>query len=369
MTPKISIVMPVYNVEPWLRECLDSVRAQTCTDWECICVDDGSTDDSPAILDEYASKDPRFQIFRRKHSNAGAVRNFGMTKASGEYLMFLDSDDVFSPWMFETLVSKAEETGADIVACSFEWFVDGDPVPCFTQPRDIFWEDRTRDESLSRKTLLVGNMPWNKVIRASFVRGNALHFLEQPSTNDATFMLLALILSDKTFFADIPLIGYRQRACSIQAGKSKNPLDYLRAMQAVEGGLRIHGVWNDLSERGRYEWFKFLSKSAIWQLETQTTSSGYRILYKGLRDNESSVGFARVFPPNVFETPEPYFLSRYRAIAENGFRERLFAFCESLLAPLAGNANRETGIRLRLARSTKHFMKALFLSKKVPWNR
>ena len=72
MNPTVSIVMPVYNVEKYLRECLDSVRAQTFTNWECICVDDGSMDSSPAILDEYAAKDPRFRIIRREHSNAGA---------------------------------------------------------------------------------------------------------------------------------------------------------------------------------------------------------------------------------------------------------------------------------------------------------
>ena len=94
-TPTISIVMPVYTVASYLRDCLDSVRAQTFTDWECICVDDGSTDDSPDILDEYAAKDKRFRVVRREHSNAGACRNAGLDLARGEFLSFLDSDDMF----------------------------------------------------------------------------------------------------------------------------------------------------------------------------------------------------------------------------------------------------------------------------------
>ena len=178
-TPSISIVMPVYNVALYLRECLDSVRAQTFTDWECICVDDGSTDESPAILAEYAKQDKRFRVFRRDHSNAGAVRNFGMEQASGRYLLFLDSDDLFSPWMFETLLARAEATDADIVACSSAWFADGSPAPIFSQPKDIVWEDRTPDRDLARHPMTVGSMPWNKILRQSFVRNQGLRFLEQ----------------------------------------------------------------------------------------------------------------------------------------------------------------------------------------------
>ena len=95
--PRISIVIPVFNAETHLRECLDSVRAQTFADWECICVDDGSTDGSPSVLAQYATSDPRIRVVRREHSNAGAARNAGMELARGEFLQFLDADDVFSP--------------------------------------------------------------------------------------------------------------------------------------------------------------------------------------------------------------------------------------------------------------------------------
>lgn len=93
----VSIVVPVYNVESYLRECLDSVLAQTFSDWECICVDDGATDDSPTILAEYAERDSRFRIIRQSNGGLSAARNTGMDAANGTYVYFLDSDDMLVP--------------------------------------------------------------------------------------------------------------------------------------------------------------------------------------------------------------------------------------------------------------------------------
>ena len=89
-----SIIIPVYNVSPYLRECLDSVLAQTFTDWEAICVDDGSTDGSGAILDEYAAKDARFKVIHQKNAGVSAARNVALGVVSGEWLTFLDADDI-----------------------------------------------------------------------------------------------------------------------------------------------------------------------------------------------------------------------------------------------------------------------------------
>ena len=87
---RVSVVIPVYNIERHLRQCLDSVAGQTLRDIEIICVDDGSTDDSPKILADYASKDSRFQIITQPNAGPGVARNTGMAQATGEYLIFLD---------------------------------------------------------------------------------------------------------------------------------------------------------------------------------------------------------------------------------------------------------------------------------------
>ena len=107
--PKGSIVIPVYNVENYLRECLDSTAGQTLREIEIICVNDGSTDSSPAILEEYAAKDSRFVIAHQENAGVSAARNRGIDLAKGEYLLFLDGDDVAEPCLAETAVSAMEE--------------------------------------------------------------------------------------------------------------------------------------------------------------------------------------------------------------------------------------------------------------------
>ena len=94
---EVSVIIPIYNEEPHLRQCLDSILAQTLQEIEVLCVDDGSTDRSPEILQAYASKDNRIYIFRQRNQYAGAARNLGMKYARGRYLSFLDGDDYFEP--------------------------------------------------------------------------------------------------------------------------------------------------------------------------------------------------------------------------------------------------------------------------------
>ena len=101
--PKFSIIIPVYNVEPYLRECLDSVLAQTCAEWEAMCINDGSTDGSLDILQEYAANDARFRIINQPNKGLSAARNAGIRAAKGEYLFFLDSDDWIVPDALERL--------------------------------------------------------------------------------------------------------------------------------------------------------------------------------------------------------------------------------------------------------------------------
>lgn len=118
--PTISVIIPVYNVEKYLRRCLDSVKGQTFADWEAICVNDGSPDGSRAIIGEYASSDPRFILFDKPNGGLSDARNFGMAKARGEYIVFLDSDDFIHPQTFEITTGLAARNGTDIVS----WYKD-----------------------------------------------------------------------------------------------------------------------------------------------------------------------------------------------------------------------------------------------------
>ena len=134
MNDLLSVIIPVYKVEAYLRQCLDSVVTQTYSELQIILVDDGSPDGSGAICDEYAAKDSRIQVIHQPNAGVSAARNAGMDMATGEYLTFIDSDDYIDPDMYEALLKVAHETGADVVECNYrraegvkngtgEWYV------------------------------------------------------------------------------------------------------------------------------------------------------------------------------------------------------------------------------------------------------
>lgn len=113
--PKISIIIPVYNVAPYLRECLDSIQEQTFKDFEAILIDDGSTDGSGEICDWHASKYKRFKVIHKSNGGVSSARNMGLDMAQGEYIGFVDPDDYISPDFYELLLNKFKSSGADVV--------------------------------------------------------------------------------------------------------------------------------------------------------------------------------------------------------------------------------------------------------------
>ncbi|MGN0912049.1 MAG: glycosyltransferase family 2 protein [Alphaproteobacteria bacterium] len=113
----VSVIIPVYNVEKYLPECLDSLLAQTYPHWQAICVNDGSKDNSLQILQQYAAKDKRFVIIDQKNAGVSAARNTALQKASGDYITFLDSDDMLCCQFMEYMVGALENTDSDMVWC------------------------------------------------------------------------------------------------------------------------------------------------------------------------------------------------------------------------------------------------------------
>ncbi len=117
--PFLSVIVPVYNVKPYLAECLDSILAQTFTDFEVLLIDDGSTDGSSALCDEYAGTDSRIRCFHKENGGHMSARQEGFRNASGTYIAFVDSDDWIHPAMYERMCAAAEESGADMVCCNY----------------------------------------------------------------------------------------------------------------------------------------------------------------------------------------------------------------------------------------------------------
>ena len=189
-TPRVSIVVPVYNVERYLRQCLDCLVNQTYQNVEIICVDDGSTDASSEILTEYALKNSRVRVIRQKNSGLSAARNVGFSFATGEYVMYVDSDDWIDVRTCEKAVFKAEEHAADLVMWPYIR-----EFPDHSAPKAIFSEEKTfhaaECRELQRRMIgLLGTelahpenadalcTVWGKLYRRELIAQNEIHFTD-----------------------------------------------------------------------------------------------------------------------------------------------------------------------------------------------
>ena len=234
---KLSVIVPVYNVEKYLEECVDSLLAQTLGDMEILLVDDGSKDASGAICDRYAADYPdKVKCLHVDNGGQGRARNFALSLARGEYLGFVDSDDWVLPEMYEKLCRRADEMGADIVACDFlERFEDG--------------TEREVPGAFQDHPLSFAGSCCNKVFRACLTDG--LRFPEERLWyEDFYFSAVMLIRAKRTEYLREPLYIYRRgQPSTMHNNNAVKNLDMIRIMDMLEP---------ELVSRGRREDFNFL---------------------------------------------------------------------------------------------------------------
>ena len=206
---KFSIVIPAYNVAPFLRECLDSVLAQNYGGWECICVNDGSSDESGAILEEYASRDARFIVIHQENAGVSAARNAGLDRAKGEWICFLDGDDIWSPKLLDLCVAEIRKYhNADIIAFDICRFVAKNDLP-WTWGQELAAESSVHDSSKQFNSKYGTSSFWGKIYRHSRIRDIA--FKPYTVGEDQLFMMEAFLRCDTIVSIDVPLYGYRTR--------------------------------------------------------------------------------------------------------------------------------------------------------------
>jgi len=185
MSIKISLVIPIYNTqEDILRECLDSVHMQTYSDMEILLVNDGSTDNSPAIIQEYADKDSRIKVFHKENGGASSAKNFGIERASGEYLMQMDCDDYYlDSNVVKDIAELLSESGVDMLSFEYEEFFDNNKKPVFQKgscPRSEIYEKETQTALkalLKRSPKCFSSVLHTKVIKLQLIRDNEIHYL------------------------------------------------------------------------------------------------------------------------------------------------------------------------------------------------
>lgn len=249
MEPKVSIVIPVYNAEKLISNTLDSILRQSYKNIELICVDDGSIDSTISILNTYAQNDSRISIVRQKNQYAGIARNNGLSHATGDYIMFLDSDDIFEKNMLSKLVWLATKYDADLVIFGYWRFIDSlkkrRPVRNHYKEGLLCSSHDIKDNIFQ----ITRSLPWDKFIKMDFLRKTGIQYQGTRVNNDVFFNRMLVTEANRILFTTKRFVNYRiENSDSLQGKLNKNPVDFLTG---------IEGIYDELLKRNTIDDFKY----------------------------------------------------------------------------------------------------------------
>lgn len=256
--PLISVVMPVYNGEAFLAETLDSLLRQTYKNFELLAVDDGSSDGSHALLEEFRKKDGRIKVFSQKNAGAGAARNRGLQESAGAWVTFLDCDDLLMPAMLESLYESVSRSEADTAEGGISFFrvlpssekKDADAnkhrrlreTEVFLPPRGTFSSEEALRRLLERKLYPA---VWNKLYRKELFTRNGIRFPGTALSEDLFLNLRLFRAARRVVTVDQKLYGYRQHAESVTRNfRPEFWLPLYRGWEEAGGFLQEEGVFS-----------------------------------------------------------------------------------------------------------------------------
>lgn len=227
-TPLISIIIPVYNTEKYLQECIDSVLAQTYENFELLLINDGSKDGSPQICDAYAAKDDRVKVFHQENAGVSAARNKGLDNATGEYVSFVDADDTVIPEYLEKMMGAMSTERIDLVSFGYcKIYEDNKKVfPCSPTKSNGTAENLLTNLIVENETLT----PWMCLVRRNIVFNHKISFIEGCRYGeDQEFVYKLLVHCSKVTAVESSLYNYRIWNGSAMAKKTLNILDNIEA--------------------------------------------------------------------------------------------------------------------------------------------
>ena len=270
--PTVSIVAPVFNGADVLAEFMDSLLAQVFTDFEVICIDDGSTDESAVMLQQYAQRDPRIRVLTQTNQGQAAARNAGLDLATGTYVALLDSDDVFDESFLSKLVARAEEREADIVVCrctSFDhtsraethmpWTIKRHLLPANQDP--FSWRDAPDGIIAAFQ-----GWAWDKLFRRDFVQTHRLRFPSLANSEDLGFVYAAMARANRISVVDEVLVSHREgRGASVSASRRRDPALFYRAICLLKDDLR-----RDMAHYEQISWgfLNWAFDYTLWNIRT-----------------------------------------------------------------------------------------------------
>lgn len=304
--PKVSVVIPCYNVEKYICQCLDSVINQTLKDMEIICINDGSKDNTGKILDEYKIKDKRIKVIHKENEGVHVARNMGIDLAQGEYLSFLDSDDFFELDMLEKMYYQAIKENADICICGCSYYKNGENIekfyPLTEKPfsdissfsiKDSFYAD-----SIFQTT---AGWPWDKIYKTNFIRKNAIVFPNCPPSEDLVFVRTALFLASKITHINDICVHYRLHPTSISHSSSKKQENfYIAVIELVKILER-----NNLFECVRKSFIKWVVPFCMWHLSILKNKNWRKTAIQNVKRLNTRFQILS-YPPEFFPDKKAY---------------------------------------------------------------
>lgn len=242
-----SIIVPIFNGEKFLKECIDSLVNQTLHDIEIILVDDGSVDSSMEICNEFAKTDDRIIILQQENSGSSNARNNGIEHSSGKYISFVDADDIICSNMIESLVNKAEETGAEIVICNYFRMYENESIAQNKHlTKDFILDTKDSINEFQRQLLIKGyksdiprlallGVPWGRVYSRNMIERNNVRFQKELRImQDEPFNLLAFQNSNRIAVMKEPLYNYRVLQSSMSNKPHETIIQYIENVFKVE---------------------------------------------------------------------------------------------------------------------------------------
>lgn len=247
---EISVIVPVYNVQKYLRKCLNSLVKQTFKDIEIIAVNDGSTDDSEEILKEYAEKYDNFSYYNKENGGLSDARNFGLKHANGRYVAFVDSDDYVDRTMYEKMYNKALENNYDYVECDFYW----------VYPNKNRLDRGIRYKNKNEMLLYGRVVAWNKLIKRDVITElfpKGLYF------EDIEFFYKLIPNINDFAFVDEPLVYYVQRENSQSKEQSYKTAQIFNIFDNVFDYYRKHKIYDKYRRELEYSYVRILLCSSL----------------------------------------------------------------------------------------------------------
>ena len=291
--PLLSVVMPVYNAETFIGDAIGSVFAQSLARFEVICVDDGSTDKSGEILKQH-KKDPRLRVFHQNNLGAGAARNRALTEARGEYVVFLDADDILAEDALELYYNTAIRTNADVVVSQTAEYSN--------DHRSKVINNWLREEYIPATDVISAKEIYpfvfnfttggvgGKCFKRSFITENTLRFLEIRKSEDFYFVHLGITKADRIALIRKPIYYIRQVQSSLEHQKDKMPLVFWDAIELLKARLEEEGLF----EVSKQSFVNEAVNRFAYNLKTMKTEEGFEVVLEKLRQiakKELGLGF------------------------------------------------------------------------------